>query len=218
MYNLLKRYWFLIGLVLVFTITVLDFTDHISDAGKFLKSCNGPNIVIFVIFLFSGFGIDTSQIKAGLKDITGLITALVIIFIIAPCLGFLFGMLPFYHEIILGIFLVSVLPTTLSSGVVMTGASGGNMVHALLITIISNFISIFTIPVTLSLLLSTSQGGGDIEIDKIAIVLKLGLLVLTPLSIGIVTKNLIIPLIQKTRLNISIINQLLILMMIWMAL
>ena len=54
------------------------------------------------------------------------------------------------------------MPTTLSSGVVMTGAAGGNMAQALVITIMANGLAVFTIPVVLSLLLRLIGGSARI--------------------------------------------------------
>ena len=64
--------------------------------------------------------------------------AISIIFLMSPLTALLSGQLPLDTGVKIGIFLVAVMPTTLSSGVVMTGAAGGNMAHALVITILSN--------------------------------------------------------------------------------
>ena len=81
--------------------------------------------------LFFRFDIECPADKVGLMDIKGIIAALIIIFLVAPVIGVCLGRLPLDTGVIIGIFLVAVMPTTLSSGVVMTGAAGGNMAQAL---------------------------------------------------------------------------------------
>jgi hypothetical protein len=102
------------------------------------------------------------------------------IFIFAPMVAWVFRWLPLDHQIITGLFLVAVMPSTLSSGVVMTGGAGGNAAHALLVTIIANALAVFTIPVVLSLLLATTGDNRLVVIDKAAIMIKIALLVLVP--------------------------------------
>jgi sodium/bile acid cotransporter 7 len=82
------------------------------------------------------------------------------------------------------------MPTTLSSGVVMTGSAGGNMAHALLVTILSNGLAVFTVPVSLDLLLSLAGNGRTVTIDPIPTMLKIGTLVLLPLALGMAARAL----------------------------
>ncbi|OQY08903.1 MAG: hypothetical protein B6I30_10630 [Desulfobacteraceae bacterium 4572_187] len=117
----------------------------------------------------------------------------------------------------IGIFLVAVMPTTLSSGVVMTGAAGGNMAHALVITILANGLAVFTIPVALSLLLNLVGGNAVVSIDKAAIVMKLGCYVLLPLFTGLMIKFYTKSLINRFVMKLQVLNQCLVLGIVWMA-
>ncbi len=214
----IKKYWFLIGLVLIFIITLLDVTETVSGLGKWLKAHHGPDAVIVLIFFFSGLLLDAKQIRAGLKDVTGTLIALAVIFILSPAIAAVLGFLPLNPGIRIGLFLVAVMPTTLSSGVVMTGASGGNMAHALLITILANIIAVFSIPFSLSLLLSLDGGESAVSIDKAAIMIKLVCLVLAPLLLGIIGKHPVRSLGFKIGRELNLINQCCILAIVWMAL
>lgn len=214
----IKKYWFLTGLLLVFIITIGDTQGTISEVGKWLKMHRGPDAVIFLIFLFSGMMLNAGQIKSGLTDITGIFIALGVIFIASPIIGACFAVMPLDTGIRIGLLLVAVMPTTLSSGVVMTGAAGGNMAHALTITIASNGLSILTIPLTLSLLLEQIGGGMTVSIDKLAIMTTLGLLVLVPLCLGLGIRFYTNISSEKSESALQIINQSLILIIVWMAL
>jgi sodium/bile acid cotransporter 7 len=214
----LKKYWFIAGLALVFSLVLVDAGGVLTSMGKWFKSHHGTDLVMFVIFLGSGLMLDTRKIKAGSGDLKGLVAALVLIFVCAPTLAFLLGKAPLSHGIVIGFFIVSAAPTTLSSGVVMTTAAGGNMAHALLVTLLSNVLSVATVPLTLPLLLTGLPETAAIAIDQRAIVVKIGMLVLLPLLVGmLIRKSLKLPA-NRPAAPLQIINQLLILLMVGVGL
>jgi len=180
--RLIKQNWFLIALVGICVVTLIDVTDTIAGMGKWFKSHSGADAVICTIFFCSGLILKREEIRTGLRDIKGAVIALVIIFAVAPLAGFIIGLLPLDPAVRIGLFLVSVMPTTMSSGVVMTGAAGGNIAHALLITVLANSLSIVTIPFSLSLLLQTVD---SMPIDKVRMMIQMALLVLLPLMLGL---------------------------------
>jgi len=215
--DLIKRYWFIAGLLLVCAVTLADTTATISGTGRWLKNHGGPDAVIVLIFFFSGLILNPGQIRAGLMDVEGILAAQLLIFLIAPVISAFFGLMPLDTGIKIGIFLVAVMPSTLSSGVVMTGAAGGNMAHALVITILANGLAVFTIPVALVLLLNLVGGTTVVYLDKAAIMLKLGLLVLLPLSCGLTTKYYLKSLTDRLGKKLQVLNQCLVLGIVWMA-
>ena len=217
MLETLKKNWFMLGLVALSVIVVLDFTGTLVAPGLWLKNHHGPDIVIVVIFILSGIALDTRQIREGLADIKGTLLALFIIFLVAPIIAYFFSLLPIETGLILGVFLVATMPTTLSSGVVMTGSAGGNMAHSLLITIIANSLAVITIPISLSFLI----GGNEnqvIHIDQLSIIIKIATLVLLPLIVGIIARRLFSAQLQPILPYTSTWNQLGILIIVWMAL
>lgn len=214
----LKRNWFMLGLILVAFLVVSDSSGMLVKPGLWLKTHQGPDAVIVLIFFLSGLALDIRRIKEGLADFVGTTLALLLIFIIAPSIALLFSLAPFEPAIIIGIFLVSAMPTTLSSGVVMTGAAGGNMAHSLLITIIANGISVITIPICLSLLLISTGDARIVNIEQLPIIIKIATLVLLPLCIGAILRRLLGTLAAPLLPLTSTCNQLGILCMVWMAL
>ena len=215
--NLIKKYWFLIGLVLVFAITLADVSNLTAEAGRWCKQHYGPNLVIFLVFLFSGLILDPAQIRAGLANFKGTVHALILIFIISPLLAALLQFLPIHTGIKIGLFLVAVMPTTLSSGVVMTGAAGGRMAHSLVITVIANMLAVATIPISLSLLLDLTGNETAIVIDKAAVMMKIGLFVVLPLLIGLVGRAIFHRRVTQCSSRFQLTNQLLILGIVWMG-
>jgi sodium/bile acid cotransporter 7 len=214
---LLKKYWFMVGLVAVAAVTMADRYEWTVAAGRWLKAHQGPGMVIFAIFFFSGLALDVRLLKKGLGDGKATAAALASIFIFAPMVAWVFRWLPLDHQIITGLFLVAVMPSTLSSGVVMTGGAGGNAAHALLVTIIANALAVFTIPVVLSLLLATTGDNRLVVIDKAAIMIKIALLVLVPLALGMAAQYFFRRQIAPWQGRTQVINQLLILAIVWMA-
>lgn len=185
--------------------------------GRWLKSHGGPNLVVFSIFIFSGITLDTSLLRKGFRDIRSTLAALIVIFLISPVLAWFYHFFPINIQILTGLFLVAVMPSTLSSGVVMTKGASGNMAHALFVTIVANTMAVLTIPVALSMLLTTFSDSRLIEIDASGIMLTIAFLVLLPLALGMIIQHIGQDRILQFQSKVQIINQLLILMIVWMA-
>lgn len=213
--SFVKKYWFLMGLVFLFLFTVTEQGQALAVLGVLLKSYYGAEICIFIIFVFSGMIIDADQIRAGIMDFQGTLLTLAVIFIIAPIISALFGLFIFDIQLLVGLYLIGAMPTTLNSGVVMTGTAGGNLAHALFITIIASMLSVLTIPITLELLLGQ---GLSVQIEKMAMMIKLLIIIVLPLLLGIKANRHFWQQIKPYIGKIQLVNQLLILVIIWMAL
>ena len=212
-----SKYWFICGLVLLSAITMTDKYEWTVGAGRWLKDHGGPNLVIISIFVLSGCTLDVRLLRKGLKDINATVIALAVILVFSPILAMGFQILPINIQILAGLYLVAAMPTTLSSGVVMTQRAGGNMAHALFVTIVSNTLAVLTIPVVLSFLLTTLGDNRTIEIDKAAIMLKITFLVLLPLIVGMIIRCASQKWILKVEPKVQIMNQLLVLLIVWIG-
>ena len=217
MKTLFSKYGFLIGLGFVVALTIGDVSGTVAAMGQWLKVHRGPDAVIVLIFFASGLGLSIRAFRRGLGDISGIMMALVLIFVVAPVWAAGISHLPLSKGIIIGLLLVAVMPTTLSSGVVMTAAAGGSMAHALVITIVANSLAIFTIPITLTWLLSLIGDGGVIVIDRARMMLRIGLLVLLPLAAGLALNYWAQAKIERIAPKLKVFNQGLILCIVWMA-
>ena len=215
--TIVTKYWFPIGLILVCAVTLTGFGDPVAMAGRWVRAHHGADITMVVVFFFSGAMLQTDQIRRGLRDLRGTTAALLLIFVMAPLVALPIIQLPFSPGVRIGLLLVAVMPTTLSSGVVMTGAAGGNVAQALLITVFANVLAVFTIPVALSLMVPQQMLVGGIHIDKWLIMRQLFLLVILPLWAGLLSRSGIArwPVFKGARA--SVINQSLVLAVVWMA-
>lgn len=208
----------MVGLVLITLLTVANPIGLLIPPGLWLKAHYGPDILIVLVFFFSGLALNTGQVRKGFADYKGTILALILTFAVAPLVALAISILPIETGVILGLLLVSAMPSTLSSGVVMTGAAGGNLAHALLITIIGNSLAVVTIPVTLGLLFSLTGESRIIEINQIPMMITIATRVLLPLLTGLIVRNITGSKVQAFLPYTGACNQTSILVMVWMAL
>lgn len=214
----LKEQWFLISLAFLFIAVLFDSSNILAKAGIFLKNHHGPEFMIFMIFFISGLMIENDQVKAGVKDIKATVLALILILVAAPLAALGLSVFPMETGVLAGLFIVASMPTTLSSGVVMTGMAGGNMAHALFVTILSNFIGIFSIPLILSSLMSSLHYDQQLAIDQHAIIIKLFILVVCPLLTGMAVKNYLLKKNDTDLSGLQIINQFLVIGVVFISL
>ena len=99
----------------------------------------------------------------------------------------------------------------------MTGASGGNSAHALFVSVLSNSLAVLTIALTLPLLLQLTGDTAEIALDSWSMITKIAVFVLVPLLIGIAARSFSGPINILLARRLSITNQLLILVMVWMG-
>ncbi|SMC20294.1 solute carrier family 10 (sodium/bile acid cotransporter), member 7 [Desulfacinum hydrothermale DSM 13146] len=217
MRSFVKKYWFLTGLILASGVTLADGTGMVAQAGRWLQAHRGPDLVIFAIFFFSGTALQTEQVRSGLSDFRVTAAALAVIFLVSPLWARVLAELPLPPGLMIGLFLVAAMPSTLSSGVVMTGAAGGNMASALMITLLANFSAIFTVPVVLTLLVGDGAGTAGVLIDKQALMMKMAMLVALPLALGIGVRPTFQDFYKRWGIQPNVVNGCFILVIVWIA-
>jgi sodium/bile acid cotransporter 7 len=151
-------------------------------AGVLISEHGGISICIVVIFLVSGYqaGIKGIPLNKGLPHI--FLTAAAVSLFLSPLLGLaVTKVISLPRSLITGLVIICAVPPTLSSGIVITGVSRGNTVLALMLTISLNLLGILTLPVMLDLCL---KAAGPVAIDRIALLVKMLLLVLLPFVLG----------------------------------
>lgn len=141
-------------------------------------------IAVALTFLIQGLSLPTRQIAASAAKLKLHLYSQAMIFVAAPLL--MLGMLlligkALHPEIYPGFLYLAVLPTTISSAIVMTSSSGGDSSTALFSTTLSNVLGIFVTPALCALLLATEADSGP---SLITLIGKLSSLVLLPLVVG----------------------------------
>ena len=174
---------------LPFGLTLATLTGFFLPAGGVLLSNNnGLRIIVFIIFLISGYQTGSKGLTLNKKLFTIFFTAACISLLLAPLLGLAVSIiLQLPLHLAMGLIIISTVPPTISSGVVITEVSRGNGVLALFLTISLNLLGIFSMPFVLDLCLNAA---GPIDIDQNALLLKMLFFVLLPFIIGKLFRNL----------------------------
>lgn len=139
-------------LVCGFSLALL-FGLTVPAAGKALASleASGWGVVqtacVALIFVVSGATLRTEEIAHALSSgRRALAYGAASILGLTPLLGFLAVRLPYAREFRNGLALFCCVPTTLTSGVTLVRNAKGNVALALLLTVSTNLLGVFTVP------------------------------------------------------------------------
>ncbi len=137
------------------------------------------------IFFINGLNTTTGQLKLGKGYKTAMSLTIVINLVLAPIIGWLsYLFLPIGPDLKLGLVIMCIVPTTLSSCIVLTRITGGNAQWALFFTLTLSFLGIFTTPITVGTIL-----GYEIENQSLDLFKKLIQIVLLPFLLGFFCRN-----------------------------
>ncbi|MFW6155047.1 MAG: bile acid:sodium symporter [Planctomycetota bacterium] len=92
--------------------------------------------------------------------------------------------------VMLGLVVMASMPSTLSSGIVLTEVAGGNALWALMLTVGLNILGVFTIPFMLVWAAPQASGEAAVAIESVPLLMKLMLWVLVPFVAGASIKRL----------------------------
>ncbi|MCO5554422.1 hypothetical protein L7F22_007952 [Adiantum nelumboides] len=135
-----------------------------------------------VMLLDRGLTLRTSDLGGVLQAHLPLLFGVVSSLIISPCIAVLILQVPLNpQEFVNGLALFCCMPTTLSSGVFLTQEAGANTALALSLTLISNLLGIFTMPMMISKLVAPNLG---ISLPVGSLIKSLVQTSLIPLAIG----------------------------------
>ena len=211
--NFIRKNWFLFGLVL---LLILGFVAP--GLGTFISYGKlTTTILIILIFLITGYTIPTEAIKDGLKDFKLHLFLQGFIFVLVPIYFFLTLKLfegNFTPETRIGILALACIPTTISSCVIFTQASGGNTVGAMFNAALANLLGVFISPLLLTFFLRTSDQM-YVATEISSVIMNIGMKILIPIIVGQVIRQVRIPEKQfKKRLKLIINMSLLIIVFI----
>jgi len=169
-------------------LSAIFFALLLPAGGIFISEHNGIKILVFIIFLVSGFQTGGKGIALDGRLFQVFLTAAAIALLLSPLLGLLITrIIPFPQTLATGLIVIAAVPPTLSSGIVITEVSRGNAVLALILTVSLNLLGIFTMPFMLDLCL---KAAGPIDIDQYSLLVKMLFFVLLPFAIGKITRSL----------------------------
>ncbi len=179
--NKLKSQWFSLTLIVLCMVAWawprLGIALSLDDWTKRLAICT--------IFFFSGLALRTEEVVRGFSrwPVHLYIQSFCFLFLPLCCWLVLAPWRETMPEgLLVGFYLLAVLPTTVTSCVVFSQLSGGVSSVALFNAVVGNMAGVVLSPTLLILMLGT--GGPDIDLDPAAIFLKLCLLVVLPFVLG----------------------------------
>ncbi len=115
--------------------------EFLSDLDSGFYGMGISSLDIFLIFLISGLKLKTDDVKKALTSFGPLVYGVFSILLITPCVSFglvrLDGELS-VPEFAFGIAVFSLMPTTLSSGVILTRDANGTVPISLMLTVVTN--------------------------------------------------------------------------------
>lgn len=172
------------------------------------------DIGIAFIFFFYGLKLSPEKFRIGLRNWKLHLLIQAITFLIFPLL-----ILPFYlifsggsYELLwLAVFFMAVLPSTISSSVVMVSIARGNVPGAIFNASISGIIGIFVTPLWMSLFL-----GANSETFAFAdILFELLLQILLPVVLGLLLNRFLASLIERFIKQVSAFDKIIILLIVY---
>eukprot|EP01025_Chloroclados_australasicus_P030149 TRINITY_DN3022_c0_g2_i1.p2 TRINITY_DN3022_c0_g2~~TRINITY_DN3022_c0_g2_i1.p2 ORF type:complete len:458 (-),score=31.59 TRINITY_DN3022_c0_g2_i1:256-1497(-) len=133
------------------------------------------------IFVISGLRLRRAEAMKAISSWGACLFGILSILVLTPVTAFPVSKIPVHPpELVLGLAVFSCMPTTLSSGISLTQAVGGNTALALLLTISTNVIGVFTMPFFVSAVVQAS----GVRIDPVPLLINLIKTILVPTMFG----------------------------------
>jgi sodium/bile acid cotransporter 7 len=185
----LAKNWFLAGAAVVITLAFL-----FPGAGNALNPASRTStLAVVLLFFLSGLNLPSESIRLSARRVRLHLYIQIFIFVVAP-LYFGLTSFPFREilegRIIVGIYALACLPTTITSCTVFTQLAGGNAALTMLNASLSNTVGILLSPLLLSLLLR--EAGQALPMQEVArILFSLLVKMLVPVTCGQLLRRLL---------------------------
>ena len=184
------------------------------DPGRYMGTLPTQYVAVSIIFFCSGLLLRTDEIQAAFSAWRASGWGIVSILFATPVIGVVIAFqVPVQADFQLGLALFCCMPTTLSSGIALTQQARGNVALALLLTVSTNLLGIFTVPFVLAHLLGAL---GKVELSALDLLVKLCLTILLPLSAGRCARRYVATWVGRNRTRITSISNLALISVPWM--
>ncbi|MDX1594330.1 MAG: bile acid:sodium symporter [Gammaproteobacteria bacterium] len=176
--------WFLPGgLVLAIALALVA-----PEPGSAVNRTGLVSWLVATIFLVNGYQTRIDARRLGRRFLRVLAAGAGIGLLLSPWLGVATAaLLGLPAAAALGLVVMASMPPTLSSGVILTGNAGGDVLWAMLLTILLNLAGIVSVPFVLDLAL---EAGAEVAISPWPLLWRLLTLVLVPFVAGVGLRRL----------------------------
>jgi sodium/bile acid cotransporter 7 len=179
--SFLSRNWFVMSLPLVVLLAFL--LPQVGATGGWLRTEVTTRMGVALIFLLQGLVLPTAALKQGASRWPLHLLVQGFTFVLFPLLGIGLDLLVGSRlpaDLRLGFLFLCVLPSTVSTSVVLTGLAKGNAVGAIFNAALSNVIGVVLTPLWVAWLMKKGGGGPDLG----GVVKEIVILLLMPLAVG----------------------------------
>lgn len=182
--------------------------------GRYMATLPTQHVAVSIIFICAGLRLRTDEIQAAISAWPATLWGSASILLFTPIIGATIAFqLPLDPAFQIGLALFFCMPTTLSSGIALTGQAGGNVALALLLTVLTNVAGIFTVPFVLAQLLETV---GRVELSAQDLLVKLCLSILLPLAAGKFLRHFVHGWVDRNRSRIALASNVALISVPWM--
>jgi len=183
--KMLKRIakdWFLTGMIAAVVLATLF--PQIGATGGTIRADILSDWSIYAIFFLHGLGLSTERMWAGMSRWKLHIAVQIMTYAIFPLFwlalrAFFGNVLP--QALLLGLFWLCIVPSTIASSVVLTALAKGNVPAAVCNATLSNVLGVFLTPLLASFVI---QGSGGQSIPVGHAILEIAKLLLLPFLVG----------------------------------
>ena len=210
-----SRNWFIAGIFLAVIAGNLagDHLVVINPGGKTVM------ILVIILFFFQGLKLPTENIISGLTNIRLHAFTQFFIFVVNPLFFFLLMKLFSQwidYRLVIGIYALSCLPTSVSSCTVFTSMAGGNVSGTMFNAALSNIAGVFISPLLISLMLS--QSGQSLPADEIIrVLISLFVKMVLPIVAGQIIRQFVKTAAERNRKRLNIGSNLIVLSILLFA-
>ena len=182
--------------------------------GRYMGGLPTQYVAVTAIFVISGLMLRTEEIQAAFSAWRATAWGSFSILFLTPVVGTALAFqVPLDASFQLGLALFCCMPTTLTSGVALTGQARGNVALALLLTVSTNTVGIFTVPFVLAYLLGAI---GHVELSATALLVKMCFIMLLPLAVGYYLRRFAEVWIDRNRSTLTTLSNLALISIPWM--
>lgn len=214
MKNYIVRNWFILSLPLVVLLAWL--LPEAGASGGWLRTEITTKFAVALIFVLQGMGLPTSALRHGAKEWKLHLLVQSFTFLLFPILGIAFDALIGHRlppDLRSGFLFLCVLPSTISTSVVLTTIAGGNTVGAIFNAALSNILGIFLTPLWVAFLMKS-----DAKSQSLGSILgEIFLYLVAPMFLGQIIRHFRQQAIDKRKKVISNVSSGLILFLVFAA-
>ena len=207
--------WFLTGMIAA--ILVASLAPDVGRSGGLLRLDSLGDVGIFALFFLHGIGLSRDNLKDGASNWRLHLTIQLVTFVVFPIWWvILAATLGSYisHDLLLGFFYLSALPSTVSSSVAMTSLARGNIAAAVLNASLSTVLGVLITPILVSVVM---QEGGGANFDILPTMQKIVVMLLFPFVLGHVLRPWLSELFGKIKHITMRFDRAVIVMLVWTA-